>query len=42
MAKQGRRVTVYGPTAQVERVLSITGITENGLVFKTAEEALGA
>jgi anti-sigma B factor antagonist len=40
MAAEGRRVAVYGPTSQVHRVLSITGLTENGLVFATLDEAL--
>lgn len=40
MATEGRRVAVYGPTSQVHRVLSITGLTENGLVFATLDEAL--
>jgi anti-anti-sigma factor len=40
MAAEGRRVAVYGATSQVHRVLSITGLTENGLVFATADEAL--
>jgi anti-sigma B factor antagonist len=40
MAAEGRRVAVYGPTSQVQRVLSITGLTENGLVFATLDEAL--
>jgi anti-sigma B factor antagonist len=40
MAAEGRRVAVYGPTSQVHRVLSMTGLTENGLVFATLDEAL--
>jgi hypothetical protein len=40
MAAEGRRVAVYGATSQVHRVLSITGLTENGLVFATLDEAL--
>jgi anti-sigma B factor antagonist len=40
MAAEGRRIAVYGPRSQVLRVLSITGLTENGLVFATLEEAL--
>jgi len=40
MAAEGQRVAVYGPTSQVHRVLSITGLTENGLVFATLDEAL--
>jgi anti-sigma B factor antagonist len=40
MAAEGRRIAVYGPRDQVHRVLSITGLTENGLVFATLDEAL--
>lgn len=39
---EGRRLAVYAPTEQVERVLTMTGLTSNGLVFATAEEALAA
>jgi anti-anti-sigma factor len=42
LAEEGRRVVVYGPTNQVLRVLSITGLTANGLVFENAEQALSA
>lgn len=42
LAKEGRRVMVYGPTAQVLRVLDVTGLTENGLVFESAEDALAS
>src|SRR5690349_17735454 len=42
MAEEGNRLAVYAPTDQVERVLSMTGLTGNGLVFRTAEEALAA
>jgi anti-sigma B factor antagonist len=41
LAAEGRRVAAYGPTSQVRRVLSVTGLTENGLVFATLDEALG-
>jgi anti-anti-sigma regulatory factor len=37
--KDGRRVVVHSPTAQVLRVLTITGLTANGLVFASREEA---
>ncbi|HEY0391578.1 MAG TPA: STAS domain-containing protein [Solirubrobacterales bacterium] len=37
---QGGKVAVYAPSDQVLRVLSVTGLTNNGLVFETAEEAL--
>lgn len=42
MVEEGNRLAVYGPTDQVLRVLSMTGLTANGLVFASAEEALGA
>jgi anti-sigma B factor antagonist len=42
MADDGNRLVVYAPTAQVLRVLSMTGLTGNGLVFDSAEEALVA
>jgi anti-sigma B factor antagonist len=40
LAEQGRRVAVYGPSDQVYRILSVTGLTSNGLVFEKVEEAL--
>ncbi|HEV2790947.1 MAG TPA: STAS domain-containing protein [Solirubrobacterales bacterium] len=42
MQDDGNRLAVYAPTAQVLRVLSMTGLTSNGLVFDSAEEALAA
>lgn len=42
MEEDGRRLAVYAPTDQVLRVLSMTGLTANGLVFDSAEEALAA
>ena len=42
MEEEGNRLVVYGPTAQVLRVLSMTGLTSNGLVFDSAEKALSA
>ena len=42
MAEEGRRVTVHGASEQVLHILSITGLTENGLVFDNADEALAA
>jgi len=39
-AEEGRRVVLYAPTSQVLRVLSVTGLTANGLVFESAAEAL--
>lgn len=42
MEEEGNRLVVYAPTDQVLRVLSMTGLTQNSLVFSTAEEALSA
>lgn len=42
MEEKGSRLAVYAPVDQVLRVLSMTGLTRNGLVFDTAEEALTA
>jgi anti-sigma B factor antagonist len=42
MLEDGRRLAVYAPSDQVLRVLSMTGLTANGLVFASAEEALAA
>src|SRR5215203_4929315 len=42
MADEGNRLAVYAPTNQVLRVLSMTGLTSNGLVFDSADEALAA
>jgi anti-sigma B factor antagonist len=41
-AEEGRKVVLYAPTSQVLRVLSVTGLTANGLVFESAAEALAA
>ncbi len=41
LGEQGRRIVVFGASEQVRRILSITGLTENGLVFERLEEALG-
>jgi anti-sigma B factor antagonist len=40
LAERGGRVVVCAPSAQVLRILSVTGLTGNGLVFENAEEAL--
>jgi len=40
IADHGGWIAAYGPTSQVSRILSVTGLTENGLVFDSAEEAL--
>ncbi|MFL5899172.1 MAG: STAS domain-containing protein [Solirubrobacterales bacterium] len=42
MQEEGNRLVVYAPTDQVLRVLSMTGLTSNGLVFDSAEQALSA
>jgi anti-anti-sigma factor len=42
MEEEGNRLVVYGPTAQVQRVLSVTGLLGNGLVYETADEAVSA
>jgi anti-sigma B factor antagonist len=41
-AEEGRRVVLFAPRSQVLRVLSVTGLTANGLVFESAAEALSA
>jgi len=42
MQEGGSRLVVYAPTDQVLRVLTMTGLTDNSLVFASAEEALAA
>lgn len=42
MLEEGKQLVVYAPTDQVLRVLSMTGLTGNGLVFDSAEDALAA
>lgn len=42
MQAEGGRLVVYAPTDQVLRVLSMTGLTSDGLVFDSAEEAQAA
>jgi anti-anti-sigma factor len=42
MEAEGNQLAVYAPTDQVLRVLSMTGLTTNGLVYDSAEEALAA
>jgi stage II sporulation protein AA (anti-sigma F factor antagonist) len=39
LAKEGRALTVYGASDQVLRILSITGLTDDGLVFENAGDA---
>jgi len=41
-AEEGRRVVLFAPRSQVLRVLSVTGLTSNGLVFESAAQALSA
>jgi anti-anti-sigma factor len=41
-AERGGRLAVYAPADQVLRVLSLTGLTSNGMVFESAGEALSA
>jgi anti-anti-sigma factor len=40
MAEEGQRVIVCSPSGQVLRILSMTGLTANGLVSEDAEGAL--
>lgn len=42
MEEEGNRLVVYAPTDQVLRVLSMTGLIGNGLVYDTVDEALSA
>ena len=42
MSEEGHRLALYGASKQVDRILSITGLTSNGLVFETADQALSA
>jgi len=39
-ANEGRRLVVCCPTDQTARVLEVTGLTENGLVFSSIDDAL--
>ena len=38
--ENGKRFAVYGATRQVDRVLSISGLSNNGLVFENCREVL--
>jgi len=40
--REGRRVAVHSPCRQVLRVLELSGLTANGLVFPDREQALSA
>src|SRR5690242_19211212 len=42
MQEEGKQLVVYAPAKQVLRVLSMTGLTANSLVFDTVEDALAA
>jgi anti-anti-sigma factor len=42
MAELGGRLTVYGASNQVHRILVVTGLTQDGLVFANADEARAA
>jgi anti-anti-sigma factor len=39
-ARNGRRLVMAGPTAQVRRVLQISGLDIDGVVFESVESAL--
>jgi anti-sigma B factor antagonist len=41
-AGEGRLLAVHSPRDQVRRVFEISGLTANGLVFETREEALSS
>lgn len=40
MQEEGKQLLVYAPGDQVLRVLTMTGLIANGLVYDSAEEAL--
>jgi anti-sigma B factor antagonist len=40
LAESGGRLATYGAADQVKRVLTVSGLTANGLVFGSLEEAL--
>jgi anti-sigma B factor antagonist len=40
MAEEERKLAICGPSDQVLRVLTITGLTGNGLVFSSVDDAL--
>jgi anti-sigma B factor antagonist len=42
LAEEGRRLVVCCPEEQVERVLDVTGLMADGLVFDSLEEAVAA
>jgi anti-sigma B factor antagonist len=42
LADKGRRLFVCHPSAEVTRILALTGLTERGIVFDSTEAALAA
>jgi anti-sigma B factor antagonist len=42
MAEKDQWLAIFGASNQVDRILSITGLAANNLVFATADEALAA
>lgn len=40
MADKGRRLAVCHPSAEVNRVLALTGLTDEGIVFDSTDTAL--
>ena len=40
LAEKGRRLLICGPSRQVSRILTVTGLDHDGLVYPSAEEAL--
>ncbi|HET8815097.1 MAG TPA: STAS domain-containing protein [Solirubrobacterales bacterium] len=42
MEEEGKRLVAYAPSEQVLRILTITGLTANDMVFDSAEKALSA
>jgi len=40
LASRGRRLLVCGPSRQVSRILTVTGLDHAGLVYASVEEAL--
>jgi anti-sigma B factor antagonist len=42
MRDEGRRLAAFAPSAQVARLIEVTGLADDGLVFATIEEARAA
>lgn len=40
MASKGRRLLVCNPSRQVGRILAVTGLSDNGLIYDSTEAAL--